>query len=134
GHKRDALPTTHLRQSEDNKGAIRMTDKKVISPDQNGVHYYRQGIKKRQQKHKTDALRLLKKAHDQNPDNMDYLSEYVYVMAENGFGNEAEHLIIEAFVKDDFDTEYFYILSQINIIKHDANKAFLYGVDRKSVV
>lgn len=105
-----------------------MANKKVISLDQNGEHYYRQGIKKRQQNNKKDALQLLKKAHDKNPDNTDYLSEYVYVMAENGFGNEAEHLVIEAFVNDDYSPEYFYILSQINIIKHDANKAFLYGV------
>lgn len=105
-----------------------MNNRKVISLDQNGEHYYRQGIKKRQQNLKKEALALLKKAYDKNPGNMDYLSEYVYVMAENGFGNEAEHLIIETFVKDNYDPEYFYILSQINIIKHDANKAFLYGV------
>ena len=105
-----------------------MNNNKVISLNQNGEHYYKQGIKKRQQNNKKEALNLLKKAHDKKPDNLDYLTEYVYVLAENGLGNEAEHIIIEQFVKDGYDIEYFYILSQINIIKHDANKAFLYGV------
>ena len=86
-----------------------MNNNKVISLNQNGEHYYKQGIKKRQQNNKKEALNLLKKAHDKNPDNLDYLTEYVYVLAENGLGNEAEHIIIEQFVKDGYDIEYFYI-------------------------
>src|SRR5690625_1986474 len=99
-----------------------MNKNNVISLDRNGENYYRQGIKKRQQNNIKDALQLLKKAYDKNPKNIDYLTEYAYVMTENGFGSEAEHLIIETFVSDDYDMEYFYILSQINVIKQDANK------------
>src|SRR5699024_10992727 len=79
----------------------------VISLDQNGENYYRQGIKKRQQNNKKEAMQLLKKAYDKNPSNPDYLSEYVYVMTENGLGNEAEHMIINEYVKDDYDVSYF---------------------------
>ena len=104
----------------------------VISLDQNGENYYRQGIKKRQQNNKKEAMQLLKKAYDKNPSNPDYLSEYVYVMTENGLGNEAEHMIINEYVKDDYDVSYFHILSEINILRHDANKAFLYGVSYAS--
>ena len=104
----------------------------VISLDQNGENYYRQGIKKRQQNNKKEAMQLLKKAYDKNPSNPDYLSEYVYVMTENGLGNEAEHMIINEYVKDDYDVSYFHILSDINILRHDANKAFLYGVSYAS--
>src|SRR5699024_6152893 len=123
-----ARSLTRIRQSDDYKGENRMNNNKVISLNQNGEHYYKQGIKKRQQNNKKEALNLLKKAHDKNPDNLDYLTEYVYVLAENGLGNEAEHIIIFLKLKAAYDIEYFYILSQINIIKHDANKAFLYGV------
>lgn len=105
-----------------------MTKNNIISLEQNGEIYYKQGIRKRQQNNKKDALQLLKKAHDKDPKNLDYLTEYVYVLTENGYGNEAEHLIIDAFIKDDYDAEYFYVLSQINIMKHDSNKAFLYGM------
>lgn len=105
-----------------------MNKDNIISLNQNGESYYRQGIKKRQQNNKKEALQLLKKAYDKNPDNPDYLSEYAYVMAENGLGNEAEHLLIDAFVKDDYDASYFQVLSELNIIRQDANKAFLYGV------
>lgn len=105
-----------------------MNKNNVISLDQNGENYYRQGIKKRQQNNIKDALQLLKKAYDKNPKNIDYLTEYAYVMTENGFGNEAEHLIIDKFVSDNYDMEYFYILSQIHVITQDANKAFLYGI------
>lgn len=105
-----------------------MNKDNIISLNQNGESYFRQGIKKRQQNNKREALQLLKKAHDKDPENEAYLTEYAYVMAENGLGNEAEHLIIEAFVKDDYDASYFQILSELNIIRQDANKAFLYGV------
>ena len=52
-------------------------------------------------------------------------------MTENGLGNEAEHMLSMNMSKTTIRIILSY-LSEINILRHDANKAFLYGVSYAS--
>ncbi|GAA3733792.1 tetratricopeptide repeat protein [Salinicoccus jeotgali] len=102
--------------------------RKVIPFDQNGEFHFNQGLKKTEQNKKPEALRSFQKAYELDRNNLAYLSQYAYLLAENGRGAEAEHILINAFIQHQYDAEFYFILSQLYIINNDANKAFLFGV------
>src|SRR5699024_3366665 len=75
-----------------------------------------------------DALRSFQKAMELEGNNLAYLSQYAYMLAEVGRGVEAEHILINEFIQHQYDAEFYFILSQAYVIMDDPNKAFLFGV------
>ncbi|SOC44341.1 tetratricopeptide repeat protein [Salinicoccus kekensis] len=106
-----------------------MNDRKVIPFNQSGSFYFNQGLKKIDQQKKGDALKNFEKAFNADEDNLAYLSQYVYLLAENGRHAEAEYLLINKFIQHQYDAEFYFILSQLFVITNDPNKAFLFGVE-----
>ncbi|WP_020007071.1 tetratricopeptide repeat protein, partial [Salinicoccus albus] len=105
-----------------------MNNKKIIPFDRSGEFHFNQGIKKSEQNNKRDALRSFRKAMELEGDNLAYLSQYAYMLAEVGRGVEAEHILINEFIQHQYDAEFYFILSQAYVIMDDPNKAFLFGV------
>lgn len=106
-----------------------MSDRKIVPFQQDGSFYFNQGLKKVEQNNKIEALRHFKKAFETDQNNLSYLSQYVYLLADNGRHAEAEHILINHFIQHHYDAEFYYILSQLYIIMNDANKAFLFGME-----
>ncbi|TVT26783.1 hypothetical protein FO441_12305 [Salinicoccus cyprini] len=104
-------------------------NRKVIPFEQNGEFHFNQGLKKTEQNKKHAALKSFQKAYELDRNNLAYLSQYAYLLAENGRGAEAEHILINAFIQHQYDAEFYFILSQLYIIMNDPNKAFLFGVE-----
>lgn len=103
-------------------------NRKVIPFNQNGEFHFNQGVKKSGKNNKHDALRSFQKAIELEGNNLAYLSQYAYLLAEVGRGAEAEHILINEFIQHQYDAEFYFILSQLFIIMNDPNKAFLFGV------
>ncbi|WP_411843516.1 tetratricopeptide repeat protein [Salinicoccus sp. HZC-1] len=103
-------------------------NRKIIPFNQNGEFHFNQGVKKSGQNNKHDALRSFQKAIELEGNNLAYLSQYAYLLAEVGRGAEAEHILINEFIQHQYDAEFYFILSQLYIIMNDPNKAFLFGV------
>lgn len=103
-------------------------NRKVIPFDQNGEFHFNQGLKKTEQNKKQAALKSFHKAFELDQNNLAYLSQYAYLLAENGRGAEAEHILINAFIQHQYDAEFYFMLSQLYVIMNDPNKAFLFGV------
>ena len=103
-------------------------NRKVIPFNQDGEFHFNQGMKKSGQNNKHDALRSFQKAIELEGNNLAYLSQYAYLLAEVGRGAEAEHILINEFIQHRYDAEFYFILSQLYIIMNDPNKAFLFGV------
>ncbi|MFD2830244.1 tetratricopeptide repeat protein [Corticicoccus populi] len=106
-----------------------MSDRKVVPFQQSGSFYFNQGLKKVEQNNKKEALKHFKKAFETDNSNLSYLSQYVYLLADNGRHAEAEHILINHFIQHHYDAEFYYILSQLYIIMNDPNKAFLFGME-----
>lgn len=106
-----------------------MSERKVIPFNQSGSFYFNQGLKRIEQKKKRDALKSFERAYDIDNNNLAYLSQYVYLLAENGRQAEAEYLLINKFIQHQYDAEFYFILSQLFVITNDPNKSFLFGVE-----
>lgn len=106
-----------------------MSDRKVVPFEPNGSFHYNQGLKKVEQNNKKDALKHFEKAFDIDQNNLSYLSQYVYMLADNGRHAEAEYILIHHFIQHHYDAEFYYILSQLYVIMNDPNKAFLFGME-----
>lgn len=106
-----------------------MTDRKIIPFNQSGSFYFNQGLKRVEQKNKTEALKHFEKAYDLDRNNLAYLSQYVYLLAENGRSIEAEYILINRFIQHHYDAEFYFIMSQLYVIMNDPNKAFLFGME-----
>lgn len=106
-----------------------MSGRKVIPFNQSGSFYFNQGLKRIEQKKKRDALKSFERAYDIDNNNLAYLSQYVYLLAENGRQAEAEYLLINKFIQHQYDAEFYFILSQLFVITNDPNKSFLFGVE-----
>jgi tetratricopeptide (TPR) repeat protein len=106
-----------------------MSDRKVVPFEPNGSFHYNQGLRKAEQNNKKEALKHFEKAFELEQNNLAYLSQYVYLLADNGRHTEAEHILINQFIQHHYDAEFYYILSQLYIIMNDANKAFLFGIE-----
>src|SRR5699024_7464023 len=85
-------------------------------------------MKKSGQNNKHDALRSFQKAIELEGNNLAYLSQYAYLLAEVGRGTEAEHILIHELIQHQNVAEFYFILSQLYIIMSDHNKAFLFVV------
>src|SRR5699024_11975941 len=77
--------------------------------------HFNQGMKKSGQNNKHDALRSFQKAIELEGNNLAYLSQYAYLLAEVGRGAEAEHILINEFIQHRYDAEFYFILSQLYI-------------------
>lgn len=105
-----------------------MKKNNIISLQNDGRIYYMQAMKKKHAEQFNEARELMMRAHELEPRNREYISELSYLMASSGMVEAAEQFLIDMFVRDNFDTRYFYELSQVNIITEEPNKALLFGI------
>src|SRR5699024_1530706 len=56
------------------------------------------------------------------------MSQYAYLLAEVGRGEDAEHIMIVEFIQHRYDDEFYFILSKLYIIRNDPERAFLIRV------
>lgn len=105
-----------------------MKKNNIISLQSDGRIYYMQAIKKKHAERYSEARDLLLRAHELDPYNREYISELAYMTASSGQAEIAEQFLIDMFVRDNFDTKYYYDLSEVNIIDEEPNKALLFGM------
>ncbi|MFC3900198.1 hypothetical protein [Aliicoccus persicus] len=105
-----------------------MNNSKIIPFQPDGAFHFRQGMKKIEQNKKSEALQSFEKAFDLEPDNLSYMAQYAYLLAERGQLAYAEKIVIDQFIQHQYDAEFYFIFSQMYMIVGDANKSFLFGM------
>ncbi|CAD2071576.1 tetratricopeptide repeat protein [Phocicoccus pinnipedialis] len=105
-----------------------MNENNIISLQSDGRIYYMQAMKKKHAGMFSEARELMLRAHELEPQNREYISELAYLMSSSGQTEAAEQFLIDMFVRDNFDTTYYYDLSEVNIIDEEPNKALLFGM------
>ena len=105
-----------------------MNNNKIIPFQPDGDFHFKQGMKKIEQNKKTEALLSFEKAYELEQENLSFMAQYAYLLAEKGQVTRAEQIIIEQFIQHQYDAEFYFIFSQLYMIIGDANKSFLFGM------
>ena len=100
---------------------------KIISLHNDGNIYYRQAMKKKHQGEYREALNLMTRALNEQ-EKREYISEYAYLLTLLGEYDKAENFILNHFASENFDTSFYYEISEMNVLIEDANKALLFGI------
>ncbi|OFS62860.1 hypothetical protein [Nosocomiicoccus sp. HMSC09A07] len=100
---------------------------KIISLRNDGRVYYRQAMKKKHHGSYRDALNLMERALNESKER-EYMTEYAYILTLLGEYDRAEQFIMTEFAASNFDTTYYYELSEMNVLIEDANKGLLFGI------
>src|SRR5699024_12643087 len=58
----------------------------------------------------------------------EYISEHAYLLTLLGEYDKAENFILNYFASENFDTSFYYEISEMNVLIEDANKALLFGI------
>ncbi|MBU7218070.1 tetratricopeptide repeat protein [Staphylococcus gallinarum] len=102
---------------------------KVIQMKLDSHFYKRLAEQKFQHQDYKKAAEYFEKVLDMSPHDFESKVKYAESLVKLGLSNKAEQLYYESIAQDEDVADSYYELSQLNIIKNDPNKAFLFGMN-----
>ncbi|MCY1026827.1 tetratricopeptide repeat protein, partial [Mammaliicoccus sciuri] len=90
--------------------------------------YYHKAMEKMREQDFGYAESLFKKALELSPNDFVIIPPYAECLVELNKNTEAEEMMFNQIVKENFVTDYYFYLSQMYIKTNEPNKAFLFGL------